>query len=153
MTRISKGLSGVAGEYFVAAELSRRGLIASITLRNTRGVDILVAGKDASESAGVQVKTNQGSKSSWILSKKAENLAERSLYYVFVNLNDGNRSPSYHIVPSIVVAKYCKEGHAKWLSQPGRGGHQRKDSDIRNFSDPEGKWRDKWDLLGMGETV
>jgi hypothetical protein len=38
-SRLSTGLSGVAGEYFVAAELSRRGYIASITLRNTRGVD------------------------------------------------------------------------------------------------------------------
>jgi hypothetical protein len=29
-------LAGVSGEYFVAAELSRRGYIASISLRNTR---------------------------------------------------------------------------------------------------------------------
>ena len=34
-------VAGVAGEYFVAAELSRRGLIASISMRNTRGIDIL----------------------------------------------------------------------------------------------------------------
>ncbi|PIW68446.1 MAG: aspartate ammonia-lyase, partial [Candidatus Omnitrophica bacterium CG12_big_fil_rev_8_21_14_0_65_42_8] len=33
-------LSGVAGEYLVAGELSRRGYIASITLRNSKGVDI-----------------------------------------------------------------------------------------------------------------
>lgn len=42
-SRLSTGLSGVAGEYFVAAELSRRGYIASITLRNTRGIDILAS--------------------------------------------------------------------------------------------------------------
>lgn len=35
-------LTGVAGEYFVAAELSRRGFIASITMRNSPGIDILV---------------------------------------------------------------------------------------------------------------
>jgi hypothetical protein len=40
--RIPPVLTGVAGEYFVAAELSRRGYIASISLRNTRGIDILV---------------------------------------------------------------------------------------------------------------
>jgi hypothetical protein len=33
--RISGVLSGVAGEYLVAGELSRRGYIASIPLRNT----------------------------------------------------------------------------------------------------------------------
>jgi hypothetical protein len=39
-------LAGVAGECFVAAELSRRGFIASITLRNTRDIDIVVTNKD-----------------------------------------------------------------------------------------------------------
>lgn len=34
-------LAGVAGEYFIAAELSRRGLIASIVLRNAHRVDTL----------------------------------------------------------------------------------------------------------------
>jgi hypothetical protein len=32
--RISSGLAGVAGEYFVAAELSRRGYLATLTQRN-----------------------------------------------------------------------------------------------------------------------
>lgn len=43
-------LTGVAGEYFVAAELSRRGYIASISLRNTRGIDILATNAAASRS-------------------------------------------------------------------------------------------------------
>ena len=38
-------LAGISGEYFVAGELSRRGWIASLTLRNTRGVDIPIAGQ------------------------------------------------------------------------------------------------------------
>lgn len=58
-SRLSTGLSGVAGEYLVAAELSRRGYIASITLRNTRGIDILASNADATRSVGIQVKTNQ----------------------------------------------------------------------------------------------
>ena len=44
---ISKILSGVAGEYFVAAEMSRRGYIASLTLKNTRGIDVLAASANA----------------------------------------------------------------------------------------------------------
>jgi len=42
--------TGVAGEYFVAAELSRRGHIASISLRNTRGIDILATNQYGSRS-------------------------------------------------------------------------------------------------------
>ena len=36
--KVSSILTGVAGEYFAAAELSRRGYVASITLRNTKGI-------------------------------------------------------------------------------------------------------------------
>lgn len=56
--RISATQSGVAGEYFVAAELSRRGHIASLTLGITRGVDILVSNADATRSVGIQVKSD-----------------------------------------------------------------------------------------------
>lgn len=72
--RLSTGLSGVAGEYFVAAELSRRGYVASINLKNTKGVDILVMNQEATRTSMIQVKTFQGSKREWILSKKADSV-------------------------------------------------------------------------------
>ena len=57
--KIPSVLTGVAGEYFVAAELSRRGYIASISLRNTRGIDILATNQDGSRSITIQCKTHQ----------------------------------------------------------------------------------------------
>ena len=57
-------LAGIAGEYFVAAELSRRGFIASITLRNTRGIDIVVTNKDATKTVTIQCKTSRKKKRS-----------------------------------------------------------------------------------------
>jgi len=36
MEKLTKGLSGLAGEYFVAGELTRRGYIVTLTLRNTK---------------------------------------------------------------------------------------------------------------------
>ena len=60
MKALSTILTGVAGEYFVAAELSRRGFVASLTLRNTRGIDVLASNADATRSVGIQVKTSQG---------------------------------------------------------------------------------------------
>lgn len=151
-SRIDKGLSGVAGEYFVAGELSRRGYIASVTLRNTRGEDILVAGQDAARSAGIQVKPNQGRSKGWVLTSKAEALEEDGLFYVFVNLN-GAGAPSYHVVPSTVVAEYIRTDHREWLSKPGRDGHQRKDSNIRKFWDRDDEWKDRWDVLGLEGAV
>jgi hypothetical protein len=152
-SKISKGLSGVAGEYFVAAELSRLGYIASITLRNTRGVDVLVAGADAARSAGIQVKTNQGTKKQWMLNKKAELLKQEGLFYVFVNLKGPGALPTYHIVRSAVVAEQCRRTHREWLASPGRDGHVRKDSAMRVFQDYEDEWRNRWELLGLEKAV
>ena len=55
-------LAGVAGESFVAAELLRRGVIASITLRITRGIDIVVTNKDATKPVIIQCKTSRTTK-------------------------------------------------------------------------------------------
>src|SRR5918911_905978 len=94
--RLSTLLSGVAGEYFVAAELSRRGYIASITLRNTRGVDVLVTNTAATRTVSIQVKTNQGSEKDWILSRNVERDFDENLFFVFVNLNGIAGIPTYH---------------------------------------------------------
>lgn len=147
--RLTKGLSGVAGEYFVAGELSRRGYLASITLRNTRGVDVLVADADAGRAVGVQVKTNQGAERRWLLSRKAETLESVGLFYVFVCLGGAAGVPRYHVVPSGTVAREVREGHAAWLAGMGRGGRVRQDSSVRVFTDADGAWLDRWDVLGL----
>jgi hypothetical protein len=97
--RLSAVLSGVAGEYFVAAELSRRGHIASLTLKNTRGVDILVSNADATRSVGIQVKAIQSRRPAWLLKKSAEEGTASNLFYVFVTLPP-DESPGYYIVPA-----------------------------------------------------
>lgn len=65
-------LVGVAGEYLVAGELSLRGYLASITLRNSRGIDIIASNADASKKVSIQVKTNSNGNPSWLLNQKAE---------------------------------------------------------------------------------
>ncbi len=147
--KLPKTLSGVAGEYFVAGELSRRGYIASVTLRNTRGVDILAASSDVSKSVGIQVKTNQNSVRLWMMNEKAEAIVSEDLFYVFVNLNGGSGQPTYHVVSSEVVANYCQISHAEWLAETGRKGQTRNDTPMRKFSDKECIYLDAWHLLGL----
>jgi hypothetical protein len=72
--KISGGLSGVAGEYFVAGELSRRGYIATLTLKNTKEIDILASNTDARKSIGIQVKTNQFLRKAWRLPRRLKTL-------------------------------------------------------------------------------
>lgn len=142
-------LTGVAGEYFVAAELSRRGYIASISLRNTRGIDILVTNQAASCSVTIQCKTSQICSKIWMLTEKSEQFFAPNHYYVFVGLGAANKRPTFHIVPSTTVAKVIAEGHQQWLHTFRKDGRKHADSAMRNFKDPNDEYLDRWDLLGL----
>lgn len=141
--KLSKSLSGIAGEYFVAGELSRKGLVAAVTLRNTRGADILVSRPGGKKSATIQVKTMQRGNKEWLLSKSDETPQGENHYYVFVALNGSDGQPEYHIVPGDFVAKCCSETHHKWLKGAKRDGSKRKDTTMRVFH-PGDKFRDAW---------
>ena len=148
-TAIPPVLTGVAGEYFVAAELSRRGFIASISLRNTRGIDILATNQAASRSITIQCKTNQSGQKHWMLNEKSERFFAADHYYVFVALSAATERPSFHVVPSKTVAKFIADSHQQWLRTPGRDGRQHVDSALRKFMDFENNYLDRWDLLGL----
>jgi hypothetical protein len=147
--KLSNILGGVAGEYFVAAELSRRGYIASITLRNTRGIDILCSNECGTKQVSIQVKTTKDSNRVWILDKKAEDFYSSNHFYVFVMLNTQDVKPDFFIIPSKVVAKFVKENHQNWLNGKSKTGKTRKDSSMRKFQDVEGKYLNRWDLLDL----
>lgn len=112
--KLSKGLSGIAGEYFVAAELSRRGFMASITLRNNDSIDIhaskIIDG--INKIFAIQVKSNQTPRAKWLFNQKAESLKAQNLFYVFVHLKSENERPDYYIINSMELSKTVSEGHA-----------------------------------------
>lgn len=141
-------LTGVTGEYYVAAELSRMGYIASITLRNTKGVDILCSNSDATKTVSIQVKTGSEVKSTWILSEKSETYYAPKLFYVFVTLSK-NLHPEYSIVPSKIVADFITKNHKNYLGSLSKKGKEHKDSSMRKFIDLEKKYLNRWDLLGL----
>ena len=142
-------LVGVAGEYYVAAELSNLGYIASITLRNTKGIDIIATNERGKKTVNIQVKTKSPGKKEWILSEKNEQIRDKNIFYVFVSLKEGKERPDYHIVPSARVATTLRKSHRDWLKQPGRHGQKRRDSNLRKWSDEEGEYLEQWKLLGL----
>ena len=149
LSKLESTLVGVSGEYYVAAELSVRGYLASVTLRNSRGIDIIASSSDASRSVSIQVKTSKGNKPKWILTKKSETFFSDNHFYIFVILNDIGYRPDFYVVPSRVVAKYISTSHRDWLAGSKSDGSPRRDSTIRNFRDDEGKYNEAWHLLGL----
>ncbi len=142
--KISGIQTGISGEYFVAAELSRRGYPCSITIKNTKGIDILVSSKNSKRLIGIQVKSNQGNKKDWVLNEKAEEFAEDNLFYVFTsNLDKLNVIPDYYIVPSGIVASYIRKDHREWLLKKGVKGQPHKDNPLRKFRDAKQKYKNR----------
>ena len=143
-------LTGSAGEYFVAAELSRRGVVAALTMSGTDAFDILAVNK-AGCSCSIQVKTTQYEKKlRWLLSSKDEN--PKANFYVFVNLNGTERQPDYYIMRATEVAAAIKEEHETWLATPKKDGTAHKPINMRQIIlDQQDKSKDRWYLI-TGET-
>ena len=56
--KLDKTQIGLTGEYYVLAQLSARGFVATLTLGNTKGVDILVTNQEINKLFKVEVKTS-----------------------------------------------------------------------------------------------
>ena len=147
------GRIGVAGEYFVMAELTRRGYVASPTSKNTKAIDLLVSDKNGKQLAAIQVKTCDNPKQQkWKMSKSVEQNDAANLYYVFVNMN-GGAEPSYYVVPSRYVAYRVWQDYDEWINTPGKQGQKRNETPMRTFEfvdeEEQAQYKDAWYLLGI----
>ena len=94
MAEIQSSSTGLSGEYFVAAELLRRGYSVGITMGNAKAIDIL-AEKDNLQFI-IQVKAIYKKKNvGWPM---MIDKVHTDHFYVFVNLNgDKMAEPEYYI--------------------------------------------------------
>jgi hypothetical protein len=95
----------LAGEYFVAAELYKRGYSVALTLGNAKAVDLFV--ERGLRTANVQVKAIRLRKNvGWPLLKAK---VFSKVVYVFVCLNRDDTPPSYFIGTASEVRPRIKE--------------------------------------------
>ena len=148
----TSGLTAAAGEHFATAELARRGFLVTLTRGSAPGIDVLAYLPRTRRTAALQVKTADGKKQShgkWIMNAKDEDeFAIRSDAFIFVFLPKEFGPAEFSIVPSKIVARTIYSDHRKWESTRGAKGQQRSLSNtMRHFKDPEGKWRNRWDVV------
>jgi len=158
MPNLEKTQIGLAGEYYVLAQLTARGFVATLTLGHTKGVDILVTNQEINKLFKVEVKTTLAKPRivklfsdkpfySWPMSVKHESIIDEKLIYCFVHIEDADTIPRFFLVPSKVVAEYIKREHQFWLdSRKGKV----KDNPMRNFrieiNDPNG-YENNWEIF------
>jgi hypothetical protein len=150
----TRGLVGAAGEYYVAAELSRRDWLATVTIKNSPGTDVLAQRLDRRRIVAIQTKTASPG-SHFRLNVKDEAPGERdNEWYVLVPLGGDHERSTFFVVPRHVMAAIVYLEHRDWLHHldrlraPVRVGQQRKANPMRTI---RGAWiegyKEKWELL------
>jgi len=150
----SNNLTGVTGEYFVCAELCKRGVLALLTPKNNPLFDVVAIAPDASHTVTIQVKTmSEGNNQGW---KLGIDICTRknnpSLFTILVNLTGG--TIDFYIYEYDVLSERVQKLYADYLLKPKRDGGQRKDTYLRwfNFSDfteDDRLRKNNWGILGF----
>jgi hypothetical protein len=156
---MDKSQIGLAGEFYTLAALTHRGYVATLTLGNTKGVDILVTNQEINRLFKVEVKTTslklrkerlfgQSLFYIWAMSLKHEKIADANLVYCFVALGGPEERPRFFLVPSLEVSAYVTWQHQHWLDTRK---NPVKDTTMRNFrieeDDPK-NYQDNWGIFG-----
>jgi len=122
---MEKNSSHLAGEYFVAAELYRRGFSVGLTIGNAKAIDMF-AEKDGAN-ISIQVKAIRNRRSiGWPITKEQ---VKNGIVYVFVNLNveDGSIAPpEYYVCTAEEVLRHIREYEIRSiirLSDLDKGGY------------------------------
>ena len=134
---VPSAFAGNAGEFFVLAELTRRGWTAALTARNNRAYDILAKRGDDFAAIRVKTKTSAFKLFQWNAKPNGEIFLEMTHQHDFCVLVDipenGEMSPTYYIVPTSVIDKWLKADFHSWVTTPGARGQQRAENNKRRL--------------------
>ncbi|MGH7793106.1 MAG: hypothetical protein ACREOB_12405, partial [Thermodesulfobacteriota bacterium] len=92
-------ITSLAGEFFVAAELLKRGLQTSVTFGNAKAIDLLTINPTTGRSFSVQVKALRAT--NYFPIKPAS--VKPNCIYVFVLLNKPGIAVEYFVVPGTIL--------------------------------------------------
>lgn len=150
---------GLAGEYYVLAQLAQRGFVGALTLGHTKEVDILVSDSKYKTLFRIEVKTTikkplheslfgKTAFYTWTMSQKHETIKNKRLVYCFVYLRGNDELPMFFIVPSKKVAAYVRNQHNRWINSRKS---KVQDTTMRRFriavDDPDG-YLMNWKIFG-----
>lgn len=149
--KLSNNLVGTSGEYYVCAELCRRGFLALLTPKNNPLFDVIVTNSDGSKTVSIQVKTRSPqNKQGWKLGIDiTKNQRNENLFVVLVNLEDEGQMPEFYIYEYDLLSETVKRQYDDYLSKPRRDGSKRKAvgfrwHDTKNFTEDDVKRRNNW---------
>ncbi|GEM_PF-420625 len=116
---IPSQISGMAGVYYVAYELSRRGYIALPTNRNTPGFDIVVTSQSGLKHVSLQVKTLQNKANYWPINRAVPDHIRKlkTVFFIFARFIKKEERFECFIVPAKDVAKQIDGFVKDWYKE------------------------------------
>lgn len=152
---VSNQQVGRAGEYFVVAELNKRGAYAVPFAGNMPKIDIIACNSNESRTVYIQVKTKRGGRtwhSSIVGSQPMLPKSDESNFWAFVDLGGLDEHPLIWIVPDWWIKDDIFKVHQDYLSRHGGKRPGNPDSthhaiDEKRLSD----WQGRWEILGIFE--
>ena len=144
---IDKNKIGRMGEYLVAYELEKNGFSTTLTIKNTREIDVFAFDEKKKKSISIQVKTHKkgDAKTEWAVNASNLNQMSGDLFFVFVELNEA--SADYYVHTSKEVVNRINADHKKWEKKPGKNGQKHKDNTIRKWTEKNDKHLNNWNIL------
>jgi len=150
-----KSLGGHAGELYVAAELSKRGILSAILPKNFADDDVMIGDRKGTRIGYIQVKACHPDRAnSFYLKEKNEEWinADDNQFVVLVSLGSPktNGKPEYWVAKRKDVGKFC-------LTHSCHGTHnEERRVYIKNPKYPDAslelnenlkKWKEQWELF------
>lgn len=125
---------GNASQFYVAAELCRKGLVAVITMGNCPNTDILCSNKEGTKFVHIQVKTFRPRDKDCSVGSKAERYYGDSFFWVLSGIpepSDKDQTFKYFIIPSKEMSRNVRKSFELWATTPGKKGQVR--SQVNTF--------------------
>lgn len=142
-----------AGEFFIVAELNKRGAHAVCFTGNMPKIDVIACHSDQSRTVYIQVKTKRSGRA-WQTTiregRPAVTPQHEDAFWVFVDLGAVGSAPRYWVVPDGWIRHNIYQEHQAYLAR--HGGVRAKNPNSLHHSIDERRlldWQDRWDILGV----
>jgi hypothetical protein len=160
MGKIKEGLGpliGNAGEFYVMAELLKRGIIAGLTPRNAPAFDILATNIQKTVSIRVKTKSEEIDVWQYSINKQGNifrSIQEKGDLSVLVNLAEDVKNVRYFVIPTKIINDWLIKDFDDYINTPGVGGKPHSKANPKrtlsyikyaeNLAEYENNWASLW---------
>ena len=106
----------LAGEFYIAAELNRRGIFASVTYGAAKNADVLAFDQQSRKTAVIEVKTTAQPNKKWLTGQHSidKSRIDAQLFWVLVLMpsqQDAHAAPRFFVFTSQELVEKVSENH------------------------------------------